>query len=156
MILFLDGKDQNRVHFVWSEKSSISKGEVRNTGRRRSEAAPVPETPHQEPREETQRLPVRTISKARGQVKRKQTAELVRALRKTGRAELTRSVTNRSHRCGRPGPDGPSPGRGCAGRGTARRKGRGHALQVPCAALTSAVRAEAKTTGCGSWLRCSC
>lgn len=151
--MFLDWKYQNRVHFVWSEKSFTSNGEDRNTGRRRSEAAPAAPVlgiPHHEPREATQRLPVRTISKARGQVKRKEIAEFVRVLRKRGRRDLTR------HSRRRPGPDDPPPGRGCAGRGTARRKGRGHALQIPCAALTSAVRAEAKTTGCGSWLRCSC
>lgn len=108
MILFLDGKDQNRVHFVSSEKSSTSNG-------RRSEAAPVPETPHHEPREATQRLRARTISKARGQVKRKETAELVRALRKTGRAELdTQPVPNGTHSRGRPGLDGPPPGGGAA------------------------------------------
>ncbi|XP_075837987.1 trans-Golgi network integral membrane protein 2 [Microtus pennsylvanicus] len=60
MILFLDGKDQNRVHFVWSEKSSKSNGEDRNPGRRRSKAVPVPETPHHEPRETTQWLPPQT------------------------------------------------------------------------------------------------
>lgn len=75
--------------------------------------APVLETPHHEPREATQRLPVRTISKARGQVKRKETAELIRALRKTGRAGLdTQPVPNGTHSRRRPGLDSPPSGGG--------------------------------------------
>lgn len=129
--LFPDGKDPNRLHF---------RGEDRNTGRRRSEAAPGPATPHHEPRGATRCLRVRTVPKARGRVNRKETAGPVTESRKRGRqGGLDGRHTPGTHSRRQPGPIAPPRGRGCAGKGTAHRKGRGHALQVPCAALTSAV-----------------
>lgn len=79
-------------------------------------------------------------NKARGRVNRKETAGPITEPRKRGRqGGLDARHTPGTHGRRQPGPIAPPRGRGCAGKGTAHRKGRGHALQVPCAALTSAV-----------------
>lgn len=124
---------------MWSEKSTTSNGDVRGTGGRRGEAAPGPATPYHEPRGATQRQPRRTTPRARGHVHREEAVELVRVLRKRGRAgPHVRCTLPEYSAADSPHPLAPPPGRGCAGRGTARRKGSGHRLEVPRAALTSA------------------
>ncbi|XP_028711006.1 trans-Golgi network integral membrane protein 2 isoform X1 [Peromyscus leucopus] len=129
--LFPDGKDPNRLHF---------RGEDRNTGRRRSEAAPGPATPHHEPRGATRCLRVRTVPKARGRVNRKETTGPVTEPRKRGRqGGLDARYSPGTHSRRQPVPHSPTPGAGLRRKRAAHRKGRGHALQVPCAALTSAV-----------------
>ncbi|XP_027285353.1 trans-Golgi network integral membrane protein 2 [Cricetulus griseus] len=133
------GKPRAEYVLVWSEKSTTSNGDVRGTGGRRGEAAPGPATPYHEPRGATQRQPRRTTPRARGHVHREEAVELVRVLRKRGRAgPHVRCTLPEYSAADSPHPLAPPPGRGCAGRGTARRKGSGHRLEVPRAALTSA------------------